>query len=578
MKPKIILCLVLILSGLLPGCSTTSGHAGNGTGSSTSSTNDWQTKAIASEADLDRVIAQLQIPATRFDAMLTLLDFAGYPKGNIYSTDMKVNALHDKAIQAMRTCPGLDAVVATMIAGLKEPNKRLPMIEALLKLSGGGRGMQLSSESTPWSELMDKASQAALEALDVPTIQKALVSPDWLLRLTAVKQFGAVDEMGHPTAAISAWEPLVPQMEKLAADDDESIRSAADESLRGVPGTEKFLAERETNETSPNVIMTLLNGRFVGQDYQTRFQNRFLTLFVPLLSNRDEMVREGALHFVANNHMSAPMYHIPFGMDVLDRVLASTKAKSAKERWEATLALKEVRELDPDRSRDAFLDLVNDPDKDVRTWVAAGLANQLEREDVKQAIATLVKDKSPTVRYFTILAAGPPKFIPELEELSKGPNAQIAEWAAQMLKQVAFEKRNLTLQTILTNIESSIPELALVKTFGGSDYVEGVYIPANQRPLALDPRKQGDLLITIRCYDSKEAAERGLSASLSRQAGPDQTETFQGLTVYRWSSETVTCRAGLYVVDICAYKPSAKPLLLRAMEGLVRELGASVKN
>ena len=107
-NPKFILCLALVLSGVLPGFSAVRDRAENGSGSST---NDWQTKAIASKADLDRVIGQLQIPSARFDAMVALLDFAGWPKGNIRNHDLKVNTLHDKAIKAMQTCNGLDAVV-----------------------------------------------------------------------------------------------------------------------------------------------------------------------------------------------------------------------------------------------------------------------------------------------------------------------------------------------------------------------------------------------------------------------------------------------------------------------------------
>jgi HEAT repeat protein len=374
-----------VLSGVLPGFSAASDRAENGSGSYP---NDWQTKAIASEADLDRVIAQLQVPSTRFGAILTLLDFAGWPKGN-FNRDLKGNALHDKAIKAMQACPGLDAVVATMIAGLKEPNKRLPMIEALLKLSGGFGGMSGYSPRTPLEKLMWEASQAANEAFDVPTVEKALGDPDWYLRLAAVGHFG--NEPGE----IGEWKRLLPRMEELGAGDDESVRGSVAEKLRGFPGTEAFLAGRETNETSPNVLLELVRGRYMGEE----FQNRFLTLFVPLLSSRDETVREGALIFIACNSGRAPMLQFAFGMDVFERVIASTKAKSAKERWMAAAALKDIRQINPDRSRETFLHLVNDPDENVRTQVAGGFAGQLEREDVKRAIAALLKDNSPRVRY-----------------------------------------------------------------------------------------------------------------------------------------------------------------------------------
>jgi hypothetical protein len=136
------------------------------------------------------------------------------------------------------------------------------------------------------------------------------------------------------------------------------------------------------------------------------------------------------------------MLQFPFGMDVFDHVVACIQAKSAKERAAAAYALTDIRQLDIDRSREAFLHLVNDPDPDVRWRVAWGLNNQLERKDVKQAIAFLVKDKSPEVRYMTILAAGPQRFISELKELSKGADPCVAESAAQTLDQLAKEKKN----------------------------------------------------------------------------------------------------------------------------------------
>jgi hypothetical protein len=187
MNTKLLFGLALVLSGVLAGYSSGSSPAAPG---GSSSTNDWQTKTIASGADLDRVIAQLQKPATRFDAFLALLEFAGYPRGNISSENLKVNALHKKAIDAMQTCPDLDAVIATMIDRLKEPEDRLPMLRALLECSGGFGGVPGYSASTPLEKLMAKAKQAVNDALDVPTVATALMDSDWLLRLTAVEHFG----------------------------------------------------------------------------------------------------------------------------------------------------------------------------------------------------------------------------------------------------------------------------------------------------------------------------------------------------------------------------------------------------
>jgi HEAT repeat protein len=427
MSGKYIIWFAVLLGAVLPVCSTTFGQNGRDF-----SSNGWQTKAIASEVDLDRVIARLQNPATRFDAFVDLLDFAGYPKGEKGPHDPHVDALHEKAIDAMRNCPGLDGVIVTMIDRLNNPAERLDMLRDLLRFSGGYQMTLFMGDMRDRSfhELLVKINKAVNEAFDPPTVRAALMDSDWLLRLAAVEHFG------KPPANAAEWEPLLPEMEKLAVQDDASIREAADRQLFQFPGTEAFLDGRLTNETSADVILDLLRDRNAGND----LNERFLALFVPLLSNADEKVRDDALIFVGFNSQRAPMLQFQFGMDVFDRVIVSTRAKSAKERAAAADALTDIRQLDVDRSREAFLRLVNDPDKDVRWRVAWGLNNQLERKDVQQAIEALLKDPSAEVRYMTILASSPQKYIPELEALAKCSDPWVTNAAAEKLIQLANEK------------------------------------------------------------------------------------------------------------------------------------------
>ena len=61
----------------------------------------------------------------------------------------------------------------------------------------------------------------------------------------------------------------------------------------------------------------------------------------------------------------------------------------------------------------------------------AGLIDQIERRDVRDAMEALRKDEVSMVRYFTILALGPAKHQKELKELAQGPDRKIAAWAAQ---------------------------------------------------------------------------------------------------------------------------------------------------
>ena len=51
-------------------------------------------------------------------------------------------------------------------------------------------------------------------------------------------------------------------------------------------------------------------------------------------------------------------------------------------------------------------------------------------------------DKAPVVRYMTILAVGPEKFVPQLQELSRGQDPRVAEWAAEKLKQIGASKQH----------------------------------------------------------------------------------------------------------------------------------------
>jgi hypothetical protein len=51
-----------------------------------------------------------------------------------------------------------------------------------------------------------------------------------------------------------------------------------------------------------------------------------------------------------------------------------------------------------------------------------------------------VRDKSARVRFETILAAGPGKFIPQLVELAHGRDKEVAGEAAEKLKQIGAAK------------------------------------------------------------------------------------------------------------------------------------------
>jgi HEAT repeat protein len=167
------------------------------------------------------------------------------------------------------------------------------------------------------------------------------------------------------------------------------------------------------------------------------FNERFVARLRALLSHPDPNVRHDALLFVGANSNRAPMWRFTFDETLLDLVLESTRSPSAQERSDAAYALTDIRQLDLDRSREAFLRLATDTSADVRWRVGFGLSEQLDREDVQAVIAALLRDDDPGVRYMTILAVGPEKHVQELQELARCANRQIAGWAAEKLDQLA---------------------------------------------------------------------------------------------------------------------------------------------
>lgn len=389
------------------------------------------TKAISSKADFARVVAQLQQTDARLQAFFDLLEFAGWPQGNCQVDDLALNQMHAQAMEAMQACPDVDGIVATMIKRLDEPKHRLEMIPALLEFAGPELQMGsvfFVSDNPKLDALKDKARQAVSRAPDVKTVTQALASPDLRLRRWAVQNFA------NPLSRTEEWTPLLPQIEKAASGKDSGLRQDAIGPLASFPGIGKFLEVRLSKEKSPFILMGLLHQKDL---YGEGFDSRFLPRFLPLLSDRDESVRDEALDFIGCTSIWAEMLKINFGRDVLDKVIRATRSPSAKERFEAVFALDCIRHLDPDLSRQALLRLVNDPDEDVRWRLGFCLADQYDRPDVKQAIAALVKDKSPLVRFETILAIGDEKFLPELQELARGADTQIAKSASEQLNLVA---------------------------------------------------------------------------------------------------------------------------------------------
>jgi len=414
--------IITILAAMLLGCRSTATSV--------------SLKAITSEDDLDRHVAGLSRPETRMRTFSRLLAFA-LPDGHYVRTgDWETDKLHDKAFEAVRTCPERETVVSYLIHELQNPGTRMEAISDLIRFAGswflynrGGSGVYGGSQDREFDALQEKAADALNGYVDIETISRALDSPERHLQHWATAHFGSSElseEKQRP------WLPLLPKLEKLAVAADAGIRDAANQRLGDFPQEREFLAKRVELETSPDILMRLM---YQAQERE-EFNQRLVARLYSLLMHRDENVRHDALLFIGSNGSRAPMWRFTYDKKIFDRVIELAQSESAKERSAAAYALTEIRVLDLDDSRRAFLRMATDPSSDVRWRVAFGLKEQLERADVQHVIAALLEDKVPSVRYMTILAVGPEKHVKELEQLTQCGDQQVAEWASAKLTQI----------------------------------------------------------------------------------------------------------------------------------------------
>jgi len=393
--------------------------------------------AIASEADLIKVIAKLNQPATRMQAFAELLAFAD-PMGYVHTGDLDADALHEKAYDAVRDCPDLEAIVTAYIGQLERRDSRLRAMLVLMHFAGpelwsGGSFGYGGTGDAHYDELRKRAAAAVHQCADLETVGRALDSADRQLQYWGVAHFGGAEPIEQQP---SPWVRLLPKLERVAVEADAGVRSLAVERLRDYSEAGEFLTKRTACETSPYVLMELMLYQVPPDEFNRRFVGRLCLL----LNHADPTVRHDALLFVGFNSSRAPMWQFTFDMTVLDLVLQSTCSPSAEERSDAAYALTDIRRLDLNRSREAFLRLAKDTSSDVRWRVGFGLSDQLDREDVKPVIAALLQDDDPGVRYMTIVAVGPEKHVKELQELAQCANRRIAGWAAEKLNQLEQRK------------------------------------------------------------------------------------------------------------------------------------------
>src|SRR5262249_5280925 len=281
--------------------------------------------------------------------------------------------------------------MAKVIALLDRPETRLQALAKLIRFASLKlyRIPSITFISEPGIDaLQQQAADAVRKQITIETIGEALDSTDPKLQFWGVFFWRGDPELQNNGS--DEWMALLPKIEKVAVAGDESAREMAIERLQRFPEYHEFLSGRIDVETSPGVLT-----RLAHRTEKAEFSKQLNPLLLKLLKDVNGEVRHGALVFIGSNSHRAPMWQIDFDKAIFDATVELTNSESAKERAAAAYALTDIRKLDMRRSRESFLQMAEDDSEDVRYRIAWGLTDQLEREDVHAVIADLLKDPSP---------------------------------------------------------------------------------------------------------------------------------------------------------------------------------------
>ena len=390
---------------------------------------------IQTEQDLAAVISDLENPATQERAFLRIMADK-YPHFS-FADNPQRDAMQGAALKALRESPERERIVNRAIESLRSPQTRFQAIITLRRFGGGRmRGSAFSSSGDRvWDGLMDRAAAAPASVCDFSTVQQAMNSanPDlqmWALNSWSQKVLALLNEQrcAPEVGNIGDWEKLKPRILELAVSDDAQVRGLA----FGLAPRD-FVRARIGVETSPDNLMRMCYG------FEDNKQ-LFLRNMARILRHADEKVRYLALLTIGFNSHHAPMWQFIYNREIFARVIELTQSSSRAERAAAAYALTELRGLDPERARAAFVKLAGDPEPDVRRRIGFGLKDQLDREDLQPVLEKLLHDPVASVRLETIYAFSEPERTRRLQKLLQDKHATIAAWARDLLRDIAQEQ------------------------------------------------------------------------------------------------------------------------------------------
>ena len=179
------------------------------------------------------------------------------------------------------------------------------------------------------------------------------------------------------------------------------------------------------------------------------------------------------------------------------------------------------------------------------------------------------------------------------------PTAQPPATATAKPSQIQKQVESLPdLKTVLTNLESSVPEFGSIgmstgipssgQTWQVEEYARAGFVlrknprsnPPGTFPRETTPVPIVDLYITITRYASAGEVQKYIKNSLfgiARSVSPEPKEEYKGAILYRYSSGfgQLVCQSGLYIVEINPNCEGAMPLTMKVLDIVLAELDST---
>ena len=197
-----------------------------------------------------------------------------------------------------------EAELAAVVLKLKDPATRIGALRRLIRFSAmhlWEGSVRICSNDRKMDDLRRAGARAVWGHRNPETVEIALKDDDRAFRHWGVLSF----ETTHGRR--ENWTHLLPLLEKIAAQDDASLRFQAVFKLQCYPEARDFLKGRREGDTEKSPLVWL---RLDFQSHVPESHAKFCRRTVHFLSSEDRTVRLEWLNFIAYNPRMAPMFQI----------------------------------------------------------------------------------------------------------------------------------------------------------------------------------------------------------------------------------------------------------------------------